>query len=154
RRACLLEPEVVELAHRRVAVGAQLAVDVHVSAPDGLRRLRSRKTEHRLAPRPEVAALDPPAQRPLERMAVGIDEAGNPGKLWHARILSTWRLRLPQCRRRSRTSRTRSRSCGLRGSPSAECSWCAPAAGRAGRQASRSGSPGSPTRSTDSSRAA
>src|SRR5262249_14843419 len=105
RRTSLLEPEVVELTDRRVAGGAQLAVDVHVLAPDALRRLPGRELEHRLAPRPEVAAFDAPAQRPLERVAVRVDEAGDPRQLGHTRILSTWRL--APCRRRSRRSRTR-----------------------------------------------
>ena len=35
-----------------------------------------RELEHRVAPGPEVAALRAPAQRPLEGVAVGVDEAG------------------------------------------------------------------------------
>src|SRR6185437_5159075 len=107
RRTSLLEPEVVELSDRGVAGAAQLAVDGGVVAPHPLRRLTLRQREHRVAPRPEVAAFDASAQRSLERVAVRVHEAGDPRQLSHARILSTWRPVPSPCR--SRSSRTRSR---------------------------------------------
>jgi hypothetical protein len=105
RRASLLEPEVVELADRGVPGGAELAVEGGVLAPDALRRLPGGDLQHRLPPSPEVAALDPSPQRALEGMAMRVDEARDPRRLWHARILSTWRLQ--PSRRRSRSYRMR-----------------------------------------------
>src|SRR5581483_4311893 len=72
----LREAEVVELADRRVAGGEHLAVGLRVDGADGLRRLACRLLEHRLAPRPEVAALGAPAERALEGVRVRVDEAG------------------------------------------------------------------------------
>jgi CDP-diacylglycerol--glycerol-3-phosphate 3-phosphatidyltransferase len=96
-RASLLEPEVVELAHGRVADGEQLTVDAYVLPADTLRRLGRRQLHHRLAPGPEVAALGPAAQGALERVAVGVDETRDPGPLGHTRILSHMEARaVPQ----------------------------------------------------------
>ena len=97
-----LQPEVVELSDRGVAGRPQLAVDLDVARSDVSRCLTPGQVQHRLAPRPEVPALGAPAQRPLERMAMRVDETGDPRLLLHARILSTWRLRLPQSRLHSR----------------------------------------------------
>ena len=77
------DPEVVELADRGVARLAQLAIDVRVRRAHALRRLPRRELEHRLAPRPEVGARGPLAERALEGVAVGVHI--------HARILPTWR---------------------------------------------------------------
>ena len=70
RGAGLLEPEIVELADRRVAGPPQLAVDARrTELAHALGRLALRLGQHQLAPRPEVAAFGPSAQRPLERVA-------------------------------------------------------------------------------------
>jgi CDP-diacylglycerol--glycerol-3-phosphate 3-phosphatidyltransferase len=65
-------PEVVELADRGVPRRAELAIDVRVRRAHALRRLPRRELEHRLAPRPEVRARGPLAERALEGVAVGI----------------------------------------------------------------------------------
>ena len=83
-RTGLVEAEVVELADRREAVGAQLPVDLDVLAADLLDGQRLGERDHPVAPRPEVAAAVAAAQGALERMAVRVDEAGN----LHRRILS------------------------------------------------------------------
>jgi CDP-diacylglycerol--glycerol-3-phosphate 3-phosphatidyltransferase len=95
RGSRLLEPEVMELADCGVPGGTQLPVDVDVLAPHALGRLRRRELEHRLAPRPEVGALGPSAQRPLERMAVRVDESRDPRLLLHARILPHMEAQAP-----------------------------------------------------------
>ena len=87
RRAGLLEAEVVELADRRVAVRAQLAVHLDVLAADLVDGQRLGERDHRLAPGPEVAAAGAAAQSPLERVAVRVHEAGYRERR-HARILS------------------------------------------------------------------
>ena len=76
RRARLVEAEVVELADGGVAVGAQLAVDLDVLAPDSVdASASSASASISVAPGPEVAAAVAAAQRALERVAVGVDEA-------------------------------------------------------------------------------
>src|ERR1700752_2592653 len=109
RGPALCEPEVVELAHRREAGAPELAVDIDVLAAHALGRLGTRQLEHRLAPGPEVFPLGPPAQGPLERVAVSVDEARDPRQLRHARehtvegpvSCGTWRpLALPAGLRR------------------------------------------------------
>src|SRR4029077_17408413 len=82
--ACLLEPEVVELADGGVACAEQLAIDVDVARPDLSRGLTPGELEHRVAPCPEIVALRAPAQGSLERVTVGVDEAGDPRQLGHA----------------------------------------------------------------------
>ena len=59
----LREPEVVELADGRVARVAQLPVDRGVALADTSRCLTPGQVQHGLAPRPEVRALGPAAQR-------------------------------------------------------------------------------------------
>ena len=86
-RPGLLEPEVVELAHGRVAVRAQFPVDLDVLAPDLVDRERLGEGDHAVAPGPEVAARRPPAERSLKRMAVRVHEAGDRQGA-HRRILS------------------------------------------------------------------
>ncbi len=83
----LREPEVVELADGGVPGRAQLAIDRRITRSHPFRGLTPRELEHRLAPRPEIGAFGPPAQRPLERVAVRVDEARDPRRLLHARIL-------------------------------------------------------------------
>jgi hypothetical protein len=78
----LREPEVVELADRRVAAGAQLAVDVGVHGPDVGDGEALGAGDHRLAPRPEVAAGSATPQQALEGMAMRVHEARN-GKRRH-----------------------------------------------------------------------
>ena len=72
----LLEAEVVKLADSRVAGREQLAVSQLVLGPDRCGGLADRLGEHRLAPGPEVGARASSAQGALERVRVGIDEAG------------------------------------------------------------------------------
>jgi len=72
---CGLEPEVVELADRREAGGAHLAVHLPVERAHRLGRLTLRLGQHPVAPGPEVAARGAPAKRPLERVAVRVHEA-------------------------------------------------------------------------------
>jgi hypothetical protein len=71
----LWEPEVMELADRGIAGRAELAVGLGVVSADKLRRLALGLGDHGVAPRPEVSARSPASQRPLERMAVSVDEA-------------------------------------------------------------------------------
>ena len=85
--ARLVEPEVVELADRRVAVRAQLAVDLDVLAPDLGDGHRLGERDHLVAPGPEVAAAGAAAERALERVAVGVHEARDRERR-HRRILS------------------------------------------------------------------
>ena len=75
RRERLRQAEVVELADRRVARAAHLAIRRFVARPHELGRLPLGLGEHGLAPRPEVTAGRAPAQRPLERVAVGVHES-------------------------------------------------------------------------------
>ena len=79
-RPCLLEPQVVELAHRRVPGPTHLGEDSGVIGADAGREL-----EHRVPPSPEVRSFDPAAQRPLESVAVRIDEAGDLEIIRHVR---------------------------------------------------------------------
>ncbi len=83
----LREPEVVELADGGVPGRAQLAIDLRIARSHPFRGLTAGELEHRLAPRPEIGAFGPSAQRPLERVAMRVDEAGDPRPLLHARIL-------------------------------------------------------------------
>ena len=76
RRVRLGEPDVVELADGRVAGRAHLAVGLDVALPDVAWGQTPGQVQHGLPPRPEVAALRLAAQRALERVAVGVDEAG------------------------------------------------------------------------------
>ena len=75
RGVCLRKTEVVELTHRRVAGGAELAVGLGILAAHCLRRLALGLRDHRLPPGPEVAARPAPAKRPLKRVAVRVHEA-------------------------------------------------------------------------------
>jgi CDP-diacylglycerol--glycerol-3-phosphate 3-phosphatidyltransferase len=72
--AGLVEPDVVELPHGRVAGGAHLPVGVRVVLPDLLGGQTRRQLQHGLAPGPEVAALDLPPERALESVAVRVHE--------------------------------------------------------------------------------
>ena len=80
-----LDPEVVELPDGGEAGGAHLAVGAPVELRDGRGRLALRLREHRLAPRPEVAARCASPERPLERVAVDVDEPGEHGCSRHGR---------------------------------------------------------------------
>ena len=88
RGPCLVDAEVVELADRGVARRAHLAVPARVRLAHERRRLPFRLGQHLLAPRPEVAAAGAPAQRALERVAVGVDEAGEHERRRHPSILA------------------------------------------------------------------
>ncbi len=107
--ARLVEAEVVELADGGVAGATHLPVDLDVARPDVSRGLTPSEVQHRLPPRPEVAALGAAPERALERVAVRVHEAGQREGLRHARILPTCRPRAPS-RLHSHGSRTRSRS--------------------------------------------
>jgi CDP-diacylglycerol--glycerol-3-phosphate 3-phosphatidyltransferase len=89
RRKRFVEAEVVELADRGVARGAELAVDVNVLSTDELGGLALRLGKHELTPGPEVRAPGPAAQRALEAVAVSVDEAREAESFGHGRILST-----------------------------------------------------------------
>jgi CDP-diacylglycerol--glycerol-3-phosphate 3-phosphatidyltransferase len=85
----LLEPEVVEFAHGRVAGPPQLTVDLDVLSTNKFWGLALRLGQHQLPPGPEVPAAGPPPQGALEGVAVGIDESREAEALGHGRILST-----------------------------------------------------------------
>ena len=85
RRFRLLEAEVVELADGRVAVLAQLAIDLEVLAADLRDAQRAGQGDHLVAPAPEVAAVAASPQCALKRMTVGVDESRE-GR--HGHILS------------------------------------------------------------------
>ena len=69
--------DVVELADRRVPGGAaSRGTSCRSRSRHAVGRERFGLGEHRLAPRPEVVALDAAAQRALERVAVRVDEPG------------------------------------------------------------------------------
>src|SRR5262249_14371198 len=68
---------VMELADGRVAGREHLTVGLLVQRGDVVGRQRLGLRQHRLAPGPEVVALDSPSERALERVAVSVDEAGN-----------------------------------------------------------------------------
>ncbi len=85
RRVRLREPEIVELADRRVTGVAHLRVDPRVLRSDVSRGLTPGELEHRVAPGPEVAALGPTPQRPLEGVAVCVHEAWEVENVRHAR---------------------------------------------------------------------
>ncbi len=80
----LVEPDVVELADRRVARGDHLPVGVGVAAADAVGRQPAGLDQHRLSPGPEVAALHAPAHRALEGVAVRVHEARELQPLGHA----------------------------------------------------------------------
>ena len=113
-RARLLEPEVVELADRRVAGVPHLGVRRRVELAHGRRRLPLGLGEHQLAPGPEVAAAGPTAQRTLKRVRVRVHEARQGERFRHAperRLLAPSRARArlharrPDARRRARRPR-------------------------------------------------
>jgi len=92
-RARLVEAEIVELAHRRVPVRAQLPVHLEVLAADLGGGQPLRQGDHPVAPGPEVATRSAPPQGPLKRVTVGIDE---PRYGQHRHILSSMtRAQLP-----------------------------------------------------------
>ena len=70
----LLEAEVVELADGRVPRREHLLVHEPVLAPDLGRGQRLGELDHAVAPRPEVRSTAAAAERPLERVGVGVDE--------------------------------------------------------------------------------
>ncbi len=70
-----LEAEVVELPDRREARGAHLPVGRCVERPDALRGLALRIGQHPVPPGPEVTSCGATAKRPLEGVAVSVDEA-------------------------------------------------------------------------------
>src|SRR5688500_14921982 len=105
-----LEAEVVELPDGDVACGQHLAVSRLVARAYAFGRLSLGLVPHELAPRPEVAALGAPAQSPLERVAVRVDEAGKRQHEWRTLSLEPrWRrgpspCSLPRFRTGSRSS--------------------------------------------------
>jgi glycoprotein endo-alpha-1,2-mannosidase len=79
------EAEIVELADGGVARAAELPVDPGIALADQSRCLTPGQVQHGLAPRPEVRALGPSAQRPLESVTVRVDETGELETVHHAR---------------------------------------------------------------------
>ena len=75
----------MELADGGVAGRPQLPVDQGIALADQSRCLTPGQVQHGLAPRPEVRALRASAQRPLERMAMRVDETGELETVRHAR---------------------------------------------------------------------
>jgi hypothetical protein len=80
-----VEAEVVELADRREAGSAHLAVGRGVELEHRPRGLGLGLGQHALAPGPEVASRGPAAKRALEGMAVGVDEPGERHRSRHGR---------------------------------------------------------------------
>jgi CDP-diacylglycerol--glycerol-3-phosphate 3-phosphatidyltransferase len=87
-RLRLREPDVVKLADGRIPGIPHLAEGGLVVEPDPSRGQAAGQLQHGIAPAPEVPALRSPSQRPLERVAVGVHEAGKRKPLRH-------RARLP-----------------------------------------------------------
>ena len=83
-RVSLVDTQVVELSDGRVSRGEHLAVGELVPRAYERGRLLLGNGEHRLAPGPEVASRGASAQRPLERVAVGVHEAGESQPARHA----------------------------------------------------------------------
>ena len=110
-RERLGDAEIVELPDRRVAGREHLAVRPLVLGPNEIGSLPLGLREHRVAPRPEVAARGAPAHGALERVAVRVHEARESERARHARDASRgdvlFRRVLGQ--RRAARSRTRSR---------------------------------------------
>jgi CDP-diacylglycerol--glycerol-3-phosphate 3-phosphatidyltransferase len=75
----------VELADGGVAGGAHLAVRPLVRRAHEVRGLMLGLRQHRLPPAPEVAARSRTAECTLERVAVGVDEAGQRESVSHGR---------------------------------------------------------------------
>ena len=84
------QPEVMELADRRVAGGPHLPVDVDVVGTNPFRRQPGGQVQHGIPPPPEVLPLDAAAQGPLEAMAVGVHKPRQRERFRHLRILSAW----------------------------------------------------------------
>jgi len=84
----LVVPEVVELADGRVPGPPELAIDLGVLAAHELGRLPLGLGEHPVSPRPEVVARRAAPQRPLERVAVRVDEARHRERLAHTGIVT------------------------------------------------------------------
>src|SRR5206468_10831449 len=104
----LLEPVVLELPAGRVAGAALLAIAVVVVLADLARGQTASHVQHGVAPGPEIAALGPAAQGPLEHVAMGVHEPREREPLGHLRILSSWPPAL--CQPRWQRFRTSSRS--------------------------------------------
>jgi CDP-diacylglycerol--glycerol-3-phosphate 3-phosphatidyltransferase len=81
--ARLVDPDVVELPHGRVAGGTHFPVGVRVGRSDLFWGQTRRQLEHRLTPGPEVTALDPAPQRALECVAVRVHEPGKRQPIGH-----------------------------------------------------------------------
>jgi CDP-diacylglycerol--glycerol-3-phosphate 3-phosphatidyltransferase len=85
RRLRLLEADVVELADRGVARVSHLAVRALVTRAHGLRGQGFRLLEHGVPPAPEVVPLGAAPHRPLERVAVRVDETREREPVRHRR---------------------------------------------------------------------
>jgi hypothetical protein len=79
------QAEIVELADGGVAGVPQLPVDPGIALPDQSWCLTPGQVQHGLAPRPEVGALRPPTESPLEGMRMGVDKTGELESGRHAR---------------------------------------------------------------------
>ena len=80
-----VEAEVVELAHGGVSGGQHLAVRAEVELAHRPGRVAVCLLEHAVAPGPEVTSGGSSAKGALERMAVGVDEAGERSRSRHGR---------------------------------------------------------------------
>jgi len=78
-----VEAEVVELADRREAGGAHLAVRPLVELAHRLGPVTLGLGQHFVAPGPELITRGPPAERPLERVAVRVHEPRERDHSWH-----------------------------------------------------------------------
>ncbi|MDX6568127.1 MAG: hypothetical protein QOH15_705, partial [Gaiellales bacterium] len=85
RRMSLCKAEIVELADSGVAGVSKLPVDPGIALSDESWCLTPGQVQHGLAPTPEVGALGPAAQRPLEGMAVRVDKPRELETVRHAR---------------------------------------------------------------------
>ena len=80
-----LQPEVVELADGGVPGRPHLAVRPGVQLAHRRRRQAVGLLEHAVSPRPEVASGGASAEASLERVTVGVDEAGKRSRSRHGR---------------------------------------------------------------------
>src|SRR5262249_38286706 len=85
--------EVVELGDSAVARRPHLPVCIRVQPTRELGCLAARLLEHALAPGPEIASCGATAERPLERVAVGVDDPRQPQRPLHEPRRYTNRLR-------------------------------------------------------------
>ncbi len=107
------DTQVVELADGRVSRSEHLAVCELVLRTHQHGRLPVGSGEHRLPPGPEVVSRSAPSERPLERVAMGVHEAGESQPARHGATLAgsamRYRRSVPPCPGRSFAARFRTR---------------------------------------------